>query len=147
MNIFSLLLCFMLIGASNAYAQLCEASIEANDSMQFDKKEITISKDCTQVKLTLTYKGTLPKAAMRHNWVVAASKDMQSLVSDAIKFASNDYLPPKDKRVIAATKLIGSGESSSVTFNTDSFKSGSDYKYFCTYPGHSSLMVGSFLIK
>ena len=31
----------------------------------------------------------------------------------------NDYLMDGDKRIIAATKLIGGGESTSVTFDTN----------------------------
>jgi azurin len=49
--------------------------------------------------------------------------------------------------VIAHTKVIGGGESASVTFATSALKKGQSYKYLCTFPGHNALMSGDFTIE
>jgi azurin len=56
----------------------------------------------------------------------------------------NDYVQPDDKRVLARTKTIGGGQTTSVTFPTSVLKPGGDYRYLCTYPGHNALMRGTF---
>jgi azurin len=100
------------------------------------------------VKLTLKHTGKLPKTAMGHNWVLTSEKDMAGVLGDSAKAGvANDYVPKDDKRVIAATKLVGGGETTSTTFKMDALKAGESYKFFCTFPGHSGLMNGSFVVK
>ena len=48
-------------------------------------------------------------------------------------------------RVIAATAIVGGGESATVTFSTATLTAGERYAFFCTSPGHSSVMHGTFL--
>lgn len=136
------------MAAGAALAKTCDLAIEGNDAMQFNKKELSVSKDCTEVKLTLKHTGKLPKASMGHNWTLAEDKDMQGVVSAAITAGlANDYMPKDDKRILAHTKLVGGGESDSVTFKTAGMKPGTAYKFFCTFPGHSGIMNGVFSIK
>ena len=52
-----------------------------------------------------------------------------------------------DARVIAATKLLGGGESDSVTFDVAKLKAGEAFSFFCTFPGHSALMKGTLQLK
>ena len=54
----------------------------------------------------------------------------------------NNYVPKDDKRIIAHTKVVGGGESTSITFPTSSLKKGGDYTFFCSFPGHWSVMKG-----
>jgi azurin len=58
---------------------------------------------------------------------------------------ANNYQKPGDTRIVAATKIIGGGESNSVRFATGQLQSGTSYSYFCSAPGHSSLMKGRFV--
>jgi azurin len=51
-----------------------------------------------------------------------------------------------DARVIAHTKVIGGGETDSVTFSTAALKAGEAYSYFCSFPGHSALMKGTLTL-
>jgi len=44
--------------------------------------------------------------------------------------------------VLASTKIIGGGESTTVTFPTSVLKKGGSYMYLCTYPAHNSAMRG-----
>ncbi len=56
---------------------------------------------------------------------------------------ANDYVAAGDKRVLAHTKTIGGGDSTSVTFASATLKPGGSYSYLCTFPGralmHSTL--------
>jgi azurin len=147
--LFSGLAAALLLGlAGNAAAKTCDLEIEGNDAMQYNKKELSVGKDCTEVKLTLKHVGKLPKASMGHDWVLSAASDMQAITTAGISAgAANDYLPKGDARVIASTKVVGGGEIASVTFKTSALKAGTDYKYFCTFPGHSAVMNGTFSLK
>ena len=133
--------------AQGAFAKTCELSIEGTDAMQYSTKELTVAKDCTDVKLTLKHAGKLPKTAMGHNWVLASEKDMQAITTAGMTAGvANDYIP-KDAKIIAHTGLVGGGETSTATFKLADLKAGESYKYFCTFPGHSAIMNGVFSVK
>ncbi|GHC93946.1 azurin [Pseudorhodoferax aquiterrae] len=125
----------------------CEAEIDSTDAMQFTKAQLSVPASCKQFKLTLKHVGKLPKASMGHNWVLAKTADMAGVASDGIAAGlPNDYLKPGDARVIAATKIIGGGESASVSFDVAKLKVGEAYSYFCSFPGHSALMKGTLTL-
>lgn len=125
----------------------CEAEIDSTDAMQFTKATLAVPASCKQFKLTLKHVGKLPKAAMGHNWVLAKTADMAGVASDGIAAGlPNDYLKPGDARVIAATKVIGGGESASVSFDVAKLKAGEAYSYFCSFPGHSAIMKGTLTL-
>jgi azurin len=129
--------------AHAAAAKTCEVAIEGDDAMKFNKTEIAIAGDCTEVRLTLKHTGKLPVTAMGHNWVLTQTSDFQSVANDGAKAGPKaDYLPSNDPRIIAHTKLIGGGESTSVTFPTSKLKQGGDYTFFCSFPGHWAQMKG-----
>ncbi len=44
--------------------------------------------------------------------------------------------------MLASTKVVGGGESATVTFPTSILKKGGAYSYECTFPGHNSVMRG-----
>ncbi|MEO8064917.1 MAG: azurin [Pseudomonadota bacterium] len=125
--------------------KVCKVEIAGNDAMQFDKKEIAVAADCTSVELMLKHSGKLPAQAMGHNWVLSKTADMQGVVNDGMgaSFAAN-HIKVGDARVIAHTKIIGGGQSDTVTFATSVLKKGEAYSFFCTFPGHSALMKGAF---
>ena len=129
--------------AAFAADKVCTLAIAGNDAMQYDKKELDVAADCTQVELTLTHTGKLPAAAMGHNWVLVKTADVTAVANAGMSagLASN-YLPPNDPRVIASTKTIGGGESTSVTFPTSKLTKGGDYSFMCTFPGHYVIMKG-----
>ena len=123
----------------------CKLEISGNDQMQYDKQELSVPASCKEVTLTLHHTGKLPKEAMGHDWVLTATPDLAAVAQGGLSAgASKDYLEAGDKRVIAHTKVIGGGETTSVTFPTAGLKAGGDYSYQCTFPGHSALMKGKF---
>lgn len=123
----------------------CKLEITANDQMMYDKQTLWVSSGCKSVTLTLHHAGKLPKAAMGHNWVLVNGPDLPAVANAGMGAgAASDYVPAGDKRVLAHTKLVGGGESDTVTFSTAGLKEGSDYKFLCTFPGHNALMHGTF---
>jgi azurin len=60
--------------------------------------------------------------------------------------AEYDCIKSDDLRVIAHTKLLGGGESESVSVSLAKLKAGETYAYFCTFPGHAALMKGTLAI-
>jgi azurin len=138
----------MLLAAPAQAAKLCKLEITGNDMIQYDKKQLKVGSDCTQVELTLTHTGKLPAASMGHDWVLVKADDVQAVASDGLAAsAANNYVKKDDARVIAHTKVVGGGESTSVTFAMSALKKGQSYKYMCTFPGHNALMNGDFIIE
>ena len=58
----------------------------------------------------------------------------------------NDYVPQNDPRVIAYSKIIGGGETTTVTFSTAYLSKGENYTFFCSFPGHYAIMQGSLTV-
>lgn len=137
---------FTLSLSSGAFAKTCELKIVGTDSMQFDKKELTVDSSCKTIKVVLSHSGKLPKAAMGHNWVLSKKADMNDIVAASIAAGvAKDYLAD-DKRIIAATKLIGGGETATKEFS-NTLQPGEEYMFYCTFPGHAGIMKGKFTVK
>jgi azurin len=122
-------------------------TIEANDQMQFNKKAFEIKASET-VKLTLKHVGKLPKLAMGHNIVILKKgTNLAAWASKAMTAAATDYIPADEaskKAVIANTKVLGGGETDSITF---SIKDAGEYQYLCSFPGHFAVMQGKITVK
>jgi azurin len=113
--------------------------------MQYDKQTLSVPASCQQVTLTLHHTGKLPREAMGHNWVLVNAADFNAVVNAGMGAGlANDYVAPGDKHVLAHTKTIGGGQTTSITFPTSILKAGGDYRYLCTFPGHNALMRGTF---
>jgi azurin len=144
----ALLLALLGLTATPLWAADCAATIEGNDAMQYNQKDITVPKTCKQFTVTLKHAGKLPKASMGHNWVLSTAADEQGVITDGMKAGTEqNYIKPDDTRVIAHTKLIGGGESDSATFLVSKLKAGETYAYFCSFPGHAALMKGTLTLQ
>ncbi|HMN83076.1 MAG TPA: azurin [Burkholderiaceae bacterium] len=137
-----------LLAAGSAFAAgPCDLEIEGTDAMKFSKDSLSVPSSCKKVTLKLVHSGKLPKVSMGHNWVLTKTSDMASVAADGIPAgADKGYLKPGDARVLAATKLIGGGENDTVSFDTSKLKVGEAYSFFCSFPGHSALMKGTFAV-
>lgn len=119
--------------------------ITGNDQMQYDKNEIIVHEG-QEVTLILHHSGKLPKATMGHNWVLLnQGVDMQAFDEKANKAGEkNDYIPEDAASdMIAHTKLLGGGESDTITFKAPAQGA---YDFLCSFPGHSSVMKGKFMV-
>ena len=121
----------------------CATTVESNDNMQFNTKDIQVSKACKEFTITLKHTGTQPKSGMGHNIVISKAEDMDGVLKDgAAAGADADYVKAGDARVVGHTKLIGGGEEASVTVDPAKLADGS-YKFYCSFPGHGALMNGT----
>jgi azurin len=128
-----------------AQADPCQLEISGNDQMQYDKTELSAPATCKEITVTLHHTGKLPKEAMGHDWVLVNAADVQAVANAGLGAGlANDYVAPGDKRVLAHTKVVGGGQTTSVTFSTSILKKGGNYAYLCTFPGHVALMHGTF---
>lgn len=118
--------------------------ITGNDLMQFNTKEIKV-KVGQKVKLTLRHIGKLDINVMGHNVVIL--KQGVNLVEFAAKAAverDNKYIPKDTQDVVVNTDLIGGGQITSIEF--DAPEAGI-YDFLCSFPGHSGLMKGKFIVE
>jgi azurin len=136
----------LLLASGLAQAEPCKLTLESNDQMQFNVHELTVPTACTEVEVTLRHSGRLSARAMGHDWVLAKDSDMSAIVNAGLAAgAAHGYLPEHDKRIIAATPIVGGGESATVKFATSLLQAGARYVFFCTSPGHATVMRGTFL--
>ncbi|HMZ46438.1 MAG TPA: azurin [Chitinophagaceae bacterium] len=120
-------------------------TLTGGDDMKFDLSEIKV-KDGQTVKLTLVHSGKMPKTAMGHNFVLLATGvDVAKFATDAINAKDNDYIPASHKKdIIAHTKTIGGGESTTIEFKAPAKGT---YDFLCSFPGHSAMMKGKFIVE
>lgn len=131
--------------APTAFAQ-CEFDVEVGDNLQFSVGDsMEVSKDCAEVTINLSHTGSLPKASMGHNWVLTTTADFTPVAQAGISAGvDGNYLPADDERIIAATDLVGGGETTSITFAVSGLDAAGDYTFFCSFPGHWAVMKGAF---
>ena len=125
----------------------CSTDLSGNDAMQFSTKEIAIPASCQQFTIRFKHAGSMPKASMGHNVVVAKTSDLNGVIKDGMKAGpAADYVKAGDERVLAKTKLLGGGESDSLTLDVAAIKA-APYSFVCTFPGHTGSMRGTIVIK
>ncbi|MBF6630700.1 MAG: azurin [Comamonas sp.] len=130
--------------AAPAMAADCAVTVEGNDQMQFNVKNIEVPKACKSYTVTLKHVGKMPKSAMGHNIVLTTTADATAAAADGMKAgAAADYVKAGDTRVLAHSKVIGGGESTDMVIDVTKLKAGTDYTYFCSFPGHSFIMKGA----
>jgi azurin len=120
--------------------------IQANDQMKYDVTSIDAAPG-QKITVTLTNVGSLPKVAMAHNFVLLkAGTDVAAFAAAALTHQAEGYMPPEmADKVIAATKMLGPGESDTVTFTAPA---AGTYDYICTFPGHALAgMRGTLNVK
>ena len=120
--------------------------IQADDKMRFDVTAFE-AKPGQKVSVTLKNVGTTPKLSMGHNFLMldrsVNEQNVSKFLDAASTEASHDYVPPTSKEVLAHTKLLGPGESDTVTFNAPYVPG--VYLYLCSFPGHYSQGTKGFM--
>ncbi|HEY9184656.1 MAG TPA: azurin [Salegentibacter sp.] len=125
-------------------SDVVEITIEGNDQMRFNKDEMRVKAGQT-VRLTLKHVGQMDKTAMGHNWVLLTQgTEISKFGMEAMDAKANDYIPENTDKVIAHTKMIGGGESTTIEFEAP--EKGT-YDFICSFPGHYSLMKGKFIVE
>ena len=140
---------YLSLGLTGAFLHADQKiTISGNDLMQFDIKAFTVTAG-EKVKLEFKNTGTLPKIAMGHNLVVlkAGISGIQfgQKVMGLGASATNPLPEASKEDVLAATKLLGPGESDTITFTAPSEPG--VHQYVCTFPGHFAMMRGNMTVK
>ena len=121
-----------------------EVMITGNDMMQYNTKEIRV-KAGEPVTLTLKHIGKLDKSVMGHNWVLL--KEGVELIAFASKASAandNEFIPENTEDIIVHTKMLGGGESDTITFDPPA---PGTYQFLCSFPGHFGQMQGVFIVE
>lgn len=139
----------LLVGCSespeSSAGEAKTVEIHATDNMKFDLSEIRVAPG-QKIQVTLKNIGTMPKESMGHNFVVLTKgADMNAFLMAAATQARNDYVPTEfAAKVIAHTKLLGPGESDTITFKAPS--EAGNYDFLCSFPGHALAGMKGLLI-
>lgn len=121
--------------------------IYGTDDMKYSLTEI-VAKRGEQLRVRLISKGTLPKIAMAHNFVLLKlGASLIKFTEAAAQARPTDFIPPDMKdQIIAHTGLAGPTETVETTFKVPA--AAGTYPYICTFPGHFAAgMRGNLIVK
>ncbi len=115
-----------------------KVEITGNDQMKYDVTAIQ-AQPGQKVTVTLKNAGTMPKISMGHNFVLLApDQDPTKFVEAGLPHMGQDFIAPElADKVLAHTKLLGPGESDTISFAAPR-KPGA-YAYICSFPGHYAI--------
>ena len=122
---------------------LIKIVLNSYDNMMYDKKTIEV-KYGKNILLTLNHKGKIGKEFMGHNFVLLKKGvNVDEFAKKATLAKSNDYIPNSDE-TIAFTKMLGGGESTTISFMVPQ---AGTYTYICSFPGHYMIMRGELIVS
>ena len=121
-----------------------DITIESNDAMQYSTNELRAK--AGEITLTLKHTGKMEKVAMGHNLVILKmGTDVNAFGAKAAEAKDHDYIPTSEEgSIVAHTKLLGGGESDTITFN---ITEPGTYDFICSFPGHLALMKGKLIVE
>jgi azurin len=123
-------------------------AIEGNDAMKFSVTEIQ-AKPGEQIKVVLKGVGAMPKMAMAHNFVLLkAGANATTFANESMMAgpAANYIAAARKADVLAATTLVGAGETAEITFKAPAAPG--TYTFLCSFPGHFAAgMKGTLVVK
>ncbi len=121
--------------------------LTAGDNMKYNLAQID-AKPGQEIKVILTNIGSMPKAAMAHNFVLLAKgADPKAFVDAAVAAAATDYIPAgQADKILARTKLLGPKQSDEISFKAPTEPG--EYTFLCSFPAHYlSGMKGVLVVK
>ena len=120
--------------------------LTGGDDMKYNTTTIT-AKPGETLHIVLKSTGTIPKMAMAHNFVLLkAGVDAASVATAGSAARDTNFVSPKSKaQIIAASTLVGGGESVTVEFTAPA---AGKYQFICTFPAHFQAgMVGQLIVE
>lgn len=126
-------------------SNVAELVLVGDDMMKFDKNELKV-KAGQKVKLTLRHKGKMDINVMGHNVVILKQGvNITAFAGKAATSKDTGYIPAgSEGDIIARTKMIGGGQTTSVEFDAPA---AGTYDFICSFPGHYALMKGKFIVE
>ncbi|HYE59324.1 MAG TPA: azurin [Rhodothermales bacterium] len=131
--------------APAANSPVTSVEIAGDDQMRFSLTEFTVPAGA-EITVTLRNAGSLPKETFGHNFVLLQKDaDVEAFLTAAIDEKENDHIPPaRQGEVIAHSRLLGPGETDTVTFTAPTEPG--TYTYVCSFPGHGTMMRGTMTV-
>ena len=121
--------------------------IQVSDNMRFTPVRLEARRG-ELLRIVLKDVGTMPKAAMAHNFVLLRKgADPKGFADKSATSRATDFIAPSVKdQVLASTKLVGPGETADVTFTAP--REAGHYTFICSFPGHFAVgMRGSLAVQ
>ncbi len=100
-----------------------------------------------ELRIQLTTVSNMPPTAMSHNLAILdLEADTEAFARASLQARDNEYIAPEyEDWVIAATAMLGDGETDSFTFTVP--EQTGEYDYICSFPGHfQGGMVGKLIV-
>jgi azurin len=114
-----------------------------SDIPAFDKTELT-AKRGEVIRLRFKNESD-PKYHYQFSWVLTKPGKAGEVILQADRAGTQQNFIPKTDDVLAASRLIGAGETDIVMFRAPSEPG--DYPYICTFPGQGQAMRGTLKIE
>lgn len=122
----------------------CSAVVTVDDTLHFKPSVIEVPAECEQFTVLLRHMGRLPMVATPRNWVLTGATHADGVARDAeLAGAANNWIKPGDERVLAASAVIGRGQTVRVDIPIDVLVPGKSYIYLSTIPGFSPVLRGT----
>jgi len=132
--------------AAGAAKGVRTVELVGTEDMKFSLANIT-AKPGEQLRVRLIAKGSMPKIAMAHNFVLLKKgANVTEFAQAGMNARATDFVPPEKKAdIIANTPLAGAGETVEVTFKVPA---AGEYPFLCSFPGHYQAgMKGTLTVK
>jgi azurin len=118
-------------------------NLTTDNGMKFSQETIKVKSGQT-INLTLKHMGNGTKESWGHNFVLLKKDiDVNDFAARASVSVDSDYIP-EGNDIIAKTQMIGGGETVKITFSAPL---PGIYDFLCTFPGHSQMMRGKFIVE
>lgn len=110
-------------------------SIDADDNMRYSLRNFVV-RPGQQIELTFNHTGRMPLGAMGHNIaILKPGTNLEAFVRAAAYSAKTEYIPPSmSDQVLAHTKMLGGGQSDTITFTAPTEPG--EYDFLCSFPAH-----------
>jgi azurin len=139
----ALAIALALAGCAKPPPPTVRLSVDSDgDYLAFKPQRLTAPAGA-HVVLTFAHRGKI--LSQQHDWVLARPGTMPSILADSDRASLSahgeaaSFLKPGDPRIIAATRRIGKGQTTTVEFTAPA---AGDYPFFCSTPGHAEDMQG-----
>lgn len=137
----------LLVAAAHPFAQERTITIGVDDTMKYSVTSITAAPG-EKLKVVLKSTSTMPRLAMAHNFVLLqAGTKVEPFLKAGAGNRDADFIAPAERsKVIAATAMLGPGETAEVSFTVPAQRG--TYPFICTFTGHYAMgMKGTLTVK
>lgn len=129
----------IMVSCGDSFDQIIEIESLGNQ-MKYNVIQIKANPN---TKILIKFYNNANMDIMKHNIIVLNDESKIDEVGEAALKAPNNV--PNHPSIIAASDLIGPGESTELVVNIPN-KPGI-YPYICTFPGHYQVMRGEIIVK